>query len=271
MVYDRDAEGLREVDILVDYRCAHHDLRIAIECRDRSRKDSVEWIDSLIGKAKSLSASKVVAVSKEGFTQAARAKARANGIETLTLEDAIDTDWSSFPFKPGIVIIGGADYRLHDVLYKRNDKYYSLKELDLTSSVFLNGEDCGPIKDIFERFFCDHLLPFIQGKRKEIMDLFKTRADVDKIIGIEIDRTFPGIYVRLPFGEEVDISLLRFIIIGSLRVKEVDKKHYKFNELMVSVGEHLDSDGSTIKFNLVQDPESRRLYGKWQRVPPNGA
>lgn len=74
MVYDKDADTLREVDILVEYRYAHHNFKIAIECRDRSRKDSVEWIDSLIGKAKSLSVNKVVAVSKEGFTEPAKRK-----------------------------------------------------------------------------------------------------------------------------------------------------------------------------------------------------
>ena len=69
MVYDKDADTLREVDILVEYRYVHHNFKIAIECRDRSRKDSVEWIDSLIGKSKSLLVNKVVAVSKEGFTK----------------------------------------------------------------------------------------------------------------------------------------------------------------------------------------------------------
>ncbi len=272
MVYDKDAEALREVDILVEYRYAHHDFKIAIECRDRSRKDSVEWIDGLIGKAKSLSVNKVVAVSKEGFTETAKTKAKANDIDTLTLDEAIDTDWSNFPFKPGIVIITGENFRLHDVLYKKNDKYHSLKELDLRSSVVMNGEDCGSIKENFDYFFINHLLPFIQTKkRKEVMELFKTRADLDKEIYIEWDHTFPGICARLPSGEEIDISVLKFTIFGTRNTEEVDQKHYKFNELMVSAGEHLDSDGSTIKFNIVQDPESKKIHGRWQRVPPDNA
>jgi len=40
MVFDKDANILREVDILVEYRYAHHDFKLVIECRDRSRKDS---------------------------------------------------------------------------------------------------------------------------------------------------------------------------------------------------------------------------------------
>lgn len=272
MVYDKDADALREVDIIVEYRYAHHDFKIAIECRDRSRKDSVEWIDSLIGKAKSLSVNKVVAVSKEGFTETAIKKAKANDIDTLTLEEATDTDWSAFPFKPGITIITGENFRLHDVLYKKDEKYHSLKELDLRSSVVINGDDCGSIKENFEYVFVNHLLPFIQTKkRKEIMELFKTRADLDKEIYIENDYTFPGIYARLPSGEEIDISVLKFIVFGTCSTEEVDQKHYKLNELIVSAGEHLDSDGSTIKFNIVQDPESKKIHGRWQKVPTDDA
>lgn len=272
MIYDKDAEVLREVDILVEYRYAHHDFKVAIECRDRSRKDSVEWMDSLIGKAKSLPVNKVVAVSKEGFTEAAKSKAKANGIDTLTLDEAIDTDWSNFPFKPGVAIITSGNFRLHDVLYKKGERYRPLIDLDLRSSVVINGEDCGPIKGNFEYFFISHLLPFIQTKKqKEIMELFKTRADFDKKIYIELDHTLPDIYARLPSGEEIDISVLKFIVFGTLSTEEVEQKHYKFNGLMVSTGEHLDSDGSTIKFNIIQDPESKKIHGRWQRVLPDNA
>lgn len=270
MVFDKGANELREVDILVEYRYAHHDFKIVIECRDRSRKESVEWIDNLIGKNKSLSVNKVVAVSKSGFTKNAKNKAKANDIDTLTLEEAIDTDWSNFLFKPGIVIITSENFRLHDVLYKKNDKYHSLKELDLQSSVEKNGEDCGSIKENIELFFNNQLLPFIQTKkRKEIIELFKTRADLDTDIYIESDHPFPGFCVRLSSGEEIDISILKFIIFGTFSTEEVDQKHYKFNQLMVSAGEHLDGDGTKIKINIVQDPESKKIHGRWQRVPPD--
>jgi hypothetical protein len=95
MVFDKNAKTLREVDILVEYRYAHHDFNMAIECRDRSRKDSVEWIDGLIGKSKSLAVNKVVAVSKEGFSKTAKNKAEAHNIDTLTLEEAIEIDWEN--------------------------------------------------------------------------------------------------------------------------------------------------------------------------------
>jgi hypothetical protein len=266
MVYDKDADALREVDILVEYRYAHHDFKIAIECRDRSRKDSVEWIDGLIGKSKSLLVNKVVAVSKEGFTKTAKKKAQANDIDTLTLEEAIDTDWENYPIKPGIVVITGENFRLHDVLFKDGNAYRSLKELDLRSIVIVDGEEFGSIKENFEHFFLNHLLPFIQEKkRKDMMELFKTKADLDKELYIEFDHTFPGTLARLSTGEEIDISDLKFIIFGTRNTEEVGQEHFKFNELMVSTGQHRDSDGSTIKFNIVQDSESKKIHGRWKR------
>lgn len=266
MVYDVEAKILREVDILVEYRYLHHNFKIAIECRERSRKDSVEWIDSLVGKSKSLLVNKVVAVSKKGFARSAKNKAAANNIDTLTLEEAIDTDWDKYPIKPGMVLITDENLRLHDVLYKEGDLYRSLQELDLRSTIVFDGEDCGSIKDFFEYFFLNHLLPFIQtNKKTEIMKLFKIRADLDKPIYIEFDHTFPGAYARLFTGQEIDISVTKFTIFSIRGTQEVEQKHYKFNELMISTGEHLDSDGSKIKFTTVQDPESGKIHGIWNR------
>lgn len=93
MVYDKEAEILREVDILVEYKYAGHKFSFMVECRDRSRRDSVEWIDGLVGKSKPLAVNKVIAVSSKGFAKSAITKARANEIETFTLEEANETHW----------------------------------------------------------------------------------------------------------------------------------------------------------------------------------
>ena len=50
MVQDKEAGILREVDILVEYKYAGHEFSFVLECRDRSRAESVEWIDGLVGK-----------------------------------------------------------------------------------------------------------------------------------------------------------------------------------------------------------------------------
>jgi hypothetical protein len=40
---------------------------------------------------------------------------------------------------------------------------------------------------------------------------------------------------------------------------------------MIFIGEHLDNDGSKIKFNIVQYPESDQIHGTWNRKKPENA
>src|SRR5215210_7497541 len=100
---ERDSDSEREVDILIEHEIAGTTVRIAVECRDRSRSDSIEWIDSLIGKYRDLAVDKVIAVNRLGFAERAVQKATANRIDTRTLEEALDTDWSEEFIKLGIV------------------------------------------------------------------------------------------------------------------------------------------------------------------------
>jgi hypothetical protein len=269
MVFDKDSNTLREVDILVEYRYAHHDFKLAIECRDRSRKDSVQWIDELIGKTRSLAVNKVAAVSKEGFTESAVTKARAFGIDTLSVKEAVETDWQSYAIKPGIIVFSGEKFRLHDVLFKEGQQYRSLRELGLCSIVEKDGEKVGLIKETFEYFFQKFLLPSIQNKvSTDFMNFFKKKEDITKTLYIESDHIFPGFSVCLDSGDQVDISNLKFKIYGSRTSAEVEQTDIKFNDLMVSTGQYLDTDGSVLKFTIIQDPETKEIHTKIKRQKP---
>ena len=83
----------REVDVLVEFAAGNHSLRIAIECRDHSRKQGVEWIEQLFGKYCGLPVDVVVAVSRNGFTKSAAARAVHQKIRLLSLQDATNSDW----------------------------------------------------------------------------------------------------------------------------------------------------------------------------------
>jgi hypothetical protein len=272
MVFDKDARILREVDILIEYRYAHHDFKLVIECRDRSRKDTVEWIDGLIGKAGSLAVNKVVAVSKKGFPETAIEKAKAHGIDTLTLEEAVETDWKKYPIKPGIVLFSDENYRLYDVQFKDGEQYRTLGELDLDSTVLLDGEEVGSIKETVEIIFLKFgklLLPKINEKVKaEFLEIFKTKAELSKVLNVESNHTFPGLTARLSSGEQVDISKIKIIVHGTRHHHEVEQKHIKFNEMMVSTGQYLDSDGSELKFTIIQDTETKQIHCNLKRKHP---
>lgn len=142
MVLDKDAGVEREVDILIEQVIAGHSVKIAIECRPRGRKDSVEWIDCIIGKAKSLDVDKVVAISKSGFSEAAERKAKANNIDTISLKQAAEIDWSQYPIKPGIALMSGEHFVLKGVFYWQEGEFRDFLELGLESLVVIEeGED----------------------------------------------------------------------------------------------------------------------------------
>jgi Restriction endonuclease len=85
----------REVDILIEHKIAGHDLKIAVECTANRRPQTVDWIDSLIGKYSRLKVNKVVAVSSAGFSNEAERKAKAHGIDIITAEEATKVDWAA--------------------------------------------------------------------------------------------------------------------------------------------------------------------------------
>lgn len=89
--------AVRELDILITYR-QDTKTRILVECRDHQRKQNVQWIDELTGKAQSLNLRKVIAVSSSGFTKTAIAEAVERGIETLHLREAEELDWRKWKF-----------------------------------------------------------------------------------------------------------------------------------------------------------------------------
>jgi hypothetical protein len=90
----READGAqREVDVLIENKVAGHDIKIAVECRDHARDQTLEWIDGLIGKYSRLKANQVVAVSSTGFSDAAKSKAAQHNIELITINEALTTDW----------------------------------------------------------------------------------------------------------------------------------------------------------------------------------
>jgi hypothetical protein len=92
---DGETGRLRELDVVIEARVGTRTVVIAVECRDRSRPASVQWIDELLGKYDRLPVDRVVAVSRSGFTKGALAKAALVGIETLSLEAAATVSWPS--------------------------------------------------------------------------------------------------------------------------------------------------------------------------------
>lgn len=83
----------REVDILLSSLIADYPVSISIEVIDKKRKADVLWVEQMHSKHLTLPTDKLVLVARSGFTKSAREKAHFYNIETITLEEALTTDW----------------------------------------------------------------------------------------------------------------------------------------------------------------------------------
>ena len=91
---DRETGEKREVDIVLRSRLVDYPIILSVEVRDRSRPAGSGWIEEMAGKHQALQTNKLVLVSRSGFTKPAIVKAKAREIETLTIEEAYETDWN---------------------------------------------------------------------------------------------------------------------------------------------------------------------------------
>ena len=118
LLRDRITGDLREHDVVVTLQGSHHSTAIAIECRDRSRKVTVNDGESFWSKCHDTGVDQGIIVSPKGFSQSALKKAQNRGIRCLRLSEAqsfnwllatgitvhhrrmIHTNWTFFPERP---------------------------------------------------------------------------------------------------------------------------------------------------------------------------
>jgi hypothetical protein len=92
-VPDRITGESREHDVLITITASHHKSFIAIECRDRSRKITVNDIEGFWSKCQDTGIDQGVLVSPKGFTKSAIIKATHRSIRCLTLTEATSFNW----------------------------------------------------------------------------------------------------------------------------------------------------------------------------------
>ena len=90
---DKVTGQLREHDIVLYIEHEHHNCRIAIECRDRSRPIGVNQIESFYNKCIDTQIDQGIMVSAKGFYNTAIKKAKNYGIRCFSLEQVSSLDW----------------------------------------------------------------------------------------------------------------------------------------------------------------------------------
>jgi hypothetical protein len=90
---DKITGRLREHDVLLTFSLEHHELIVALECRDRSRPVGVGAVEEFRSKCESTDIHCGIIVSANGFTSTAIKKAAAYNIRCLGLHEVANFDW----------------------------------------------------------------------------------------------------------------------------------------------------------------------------------
>src|SRR4051794_22217478 len=92
-ILDKITNELREHDVVLTYTHQHHEITVAIECRDRSRPVGSNAIEEFRSKCESTGIHSGIIVSPKGFSRPAIRKAAHYNIRCLTLEEIERFDW----------------------------------------------------------------------------------------------------------------------------------------------------------------------------------
>ena len=95
-VRDIHTNRTRQIDISIRLSDGPTHLFVMVEVRDHARPVDVRYIEEINSKKQSVVADAASIVSRSGFTKTALEKAKHLGIQTLTYEEALKSDWSGW-------------------------------------------------------------------------------------------------------------------------------------------------------------------------------
>jgi len=262
MVKERGSDVEREVDILLQRRIFATDLRIAVECRGRKDKDDIKWIDDLIGKYRDLDINKVIAVSKSGFTPAAKQKAAANRIDSLTLERALETNWPAEFTRLGIGKL------------TRSDKPHSLRvvtdtmppfPLTLKTMVFTtNGQEVATIERVAKAIYEKRQHDISRAIGEKLPDFFKTVQDVNtkSVLSEVTNKPASPTFIKGEDDQQYRIESVTLWMHSSFSFERVSAEHYILGEAQVSLATiEAEKDAFSVMTVQVSDkPKEAKIH-----------
>ena len=183
-----EGRDLREVDSLFQVNLGFTELKVAIEARNHSRKQSITWIDELIGRYSQLGVSKIIAVSSSGFTGAAARKAAANNIDLFSLSEALNLDWGQMFLSLGVASLSLS-------LHPEVEFDIKLENSSLPQSFFQNASirfqraDGGIAYLPLPEFIRECIVETVDSAKcylnTNFLHIYKTREDLDKHLVVE--------------------------------------------------------------------------------------
>ena len=246
LLKDRVSANDREIDILIEGNIGSIPIRIAIECIDTGRKANVEWVERMFTKHTDLNTSKLVLVSKNGFTKNALAKANHHDIQTASLEQADDNFWADVLRNLERVTVESTvlcQIRGITVIFDEVDRS-KIELLDLPREIIYDSTGAA------------------KGTLEELADCYIRRDDVFRAVSNHIDGVgrweaeleFPissGIYVISPDGSRAKLIGIKIVVIYGKESSQILLQRSKFLSQLVihEAGRHPGR-----KWNIVMTP-----------------
>jgi len=220
----------REIDVLIEKQLNDNIYRIAIECRDRSSKDDITWIDGLIGKYKNLPVNKIIAISHSGFSESAELKAEEEKIELRKTEEIYSLNWEKEFLKLGVCEYS-INFTVNRVLIQTKTK------------LLINVKPNRIIKYENENVSIKEFIEYIQSLgwndkinkqfKEKMFDLYKVKADLCK--NVLIEHRIPLSNFTILFKNEIhDISGVIIYLLGMPQIIDNNVRHFRYEKSLIS-------------------------------------
>lgn len=267
MVLDKATGDVREVDITIQYEIAGIPITIAIECRDHKRPADVLWIEQLMGKFLNR-ATRIVAVSRSGFTPQALEKAAAVGIETMTIAAARDRNWIAWVeaidrLRVTLVLhslAGIGSVNLVDKSIKPED-YGDIRVTEVNFESAVDGSMLGTAVDIYNRVIDESRIdPIIDDAPRRPDGLIEVRLGLG------------GTYLTAPDGRRLAVEGVLYLVREEIETIDIPLQPGEYAARSVATGAASGADW-TVKVAYVQGDDriprmSLRLARVHGDVPP---
>ena len=103
-------------------------------------------------------------------------------------------------------------------------------DLDMETMVSSNGQVLGTIIEFIKYFYNEHLIKEVDEKSSQkFKSLVKTLDDASKPVLIEITKHMHDLSLHMPDCELLKISAIKFVIIGSRKVTNVEMVTFELN------------------------------------------
>ena len=229
MLLDPSSGQAREVDLVIRSNFVGYEIVISVECTDRKRPVSVEWVEQICCKHRDLPTQKLVLISKSGYTAAAHAKALAFGAEPLSLDTARQVNWTKYVDRYSKLFLAAIDIVTVVVptspTYIPDDPYRGIP----MQTEFLDSE--GKF-----RATAEEIAHAILAK-EQILAATISKMNIVHGDGWELGIAMqPGVRMRLPDGTEHGVEEFKVVILANPLLVRFDLERASFRDAQVAYG-----------------------------------